>query len=163
MYELAEAPGFEHALRRFVGSGRATWYETNTDRTHQLLEIFRGASSNRTAVGPDLLRFDACYPHICTIRAVLFITRTGVMRGAALIYPDCLGDRCTGGEGLRVTILRDRRYPGAADLARQWAEQDVTATNARFSFAREVIARVAVEDVASPSAAPVRRISRTRR
>jgi hypothetical protein len=163
MYELAETPGFARAVRRFVGGGRATWYEPHADRARQLLDIYRGVSSNWAAAGPDLLRFDACYPHICTIRAALFITRAGDMRGAALVYAGCAGRACSGDEGLNVTILRDRRYSEVAELARQWAERDVAEGNERFPFLHEVIARVDVEDVPSTAGVPARRVSRLRR
>jgi hypothetical protein len=148
-YELAASPGFESAVRRFVGSGRATWYETNADRAGQLLEVLRGPSVGPVAVGTGLLRFDACYPHVCNIRAALFVSRGGGIRGAALLYPDCSGGRCSGEEGLRVTILLDNRYPDVAALARHWAEEDVAATNAGDTFAREAISRVEIVDIPS--------------
>lgn len=162
-YALVEAPGFQDALRRFVGNGRAIWYEANADRTQQLFNVLSGPSTAPVAIGADLLRFDACHPHVCNLRAALFMTRAGEMRGAALIYPDCGGGLCSGDERLKVTILRDARYPDVAELARHWAEEDVAATNARFPAAHEAIGRVQVEDVDSPAAGPRRRISRPHR
>jgi hypothetical protein len=160
--ELAASPGFERAVRRFVGVGRASWYAANAGRARQLLDVVRGPSVGPVAVGTDLLRFDACYPHICTIRAALFVARGGGIRGAALIYPDCPRTGCSGDEGLRVTFLRDSSYPDVAGLARHWAEEDVAASNARYSFAREAIARVEVRDVPDSARRPnrARRVNR---
>lgn len=91
-----------------------------------------------------------------------FVARGGGIRGAALIYPDCPRTGCSGDEGLRVTILRDSSYPDVAGLARHWAEEDVAASNARYSFAREAIARVEVRDVPDSARRPnrARRVNR---
>src|SRR5687767_3588306 len=73
--EIAGSPGFDSAVRRWVGPGRATWYERNSPRARQLLDVLHGPSTRPQAVGPDLLRLDACYPHVCNIRGTLFVSR----------------------------------------------------------------------------------------
>ena len=161
MYELVTAPGFQEALRRFVGNGRADWYEPNADRTQQLFNILSGPSAEAIPVGGDLLRFDACFPHACNIRGALFITRAGEIRGAAMLFPDCGRRHCTGREGLRLAVLRDPRHPEVAELGRQWGEADVATTNERFPSAHDSIARVTVENV--PPAVPARPAARRRR
>ncbi|MBV9884094.1 MAG: hypothetical protein JO276_13880, partial [Sphingomonadaceae bacterium] len=133
------------------------------DRTQQLFNMLSGPSADPVPVGPDLLRFDACHPYACNVRATLFITRAGEIEGAAMLFPDCGGKHCNGNEGLRLTIFRDRRHPDVAELARQWAEANVAANNARFANGNETIARVAVEDVPPVTAVPARRASRPRR
>ena len=147
MYELSVSRGFARALREFVGPGRATWYEPNADRTRQLLGIFYGPSSSPVLVNPSLLRFEACYPHVCTIRAALFVATTGQIRGAALLYADCSGRMCRGDESVSLTILRDPTHPEVAALAREWGEGDVASTNAAFEFAEERLGRIEVVDV----------------
>jgi len=119
MYELVAAPGFQDALRRFVGPGRATWYEADADRTQQLFNMLSGPSADPVPVGADLLRFDACHPYACNVRATLFISRAGEIEGAAMLFPECGGEHCNGNEELRLTIFRDRRHPDVAELARQ--------------------------------------------
>lgn len=145
--EIALSPGFESAVRRWVGPGRATWYERNSPRARQLLGVLNGPSGRPEAAGPDLLRLDACYPHVCSIRGTMFVTKAGEIRGAALLYPDCGGRTCGGEEGLKLTILRDPAHPEVAVLARTWAEEDIAAGNARFEHRRDALTRTEIVDV----------------
>lgn len=144
LYELSGAPGFERAVRQFVGPGRATWYEPNGDRTEQLLAIFEGPSSDWKAIGPDLLRFEACYPQVCNIRGALFISKSGEIKGAALLYPNCSDGPCSGDEDLKVTILRHPRYPDVVRFAREWAKQDVAQMRATFVYSDDRIDAVEI-------------------
>ena len=138
-------------MRQFVGPGRATWYEANGDRAEQLLGILYGPSAEPDVVRPGLLRFGACYPHVCNIRAVLFVTTAGQIVGAGMLFPDCLED-CTGSEGMRLTILRDPAHPDIAALVRSWGEADIAGINSRYSFANETLGRVEIVDVPGQAA-----------
>ena len=154
--EIAGSPGFDSAVRRWVGPGRTTWYEPNSPRARQLLQVLYGPSGRPEAVGPDLLRLDACYPHVCSIRGTLFVSRAGEIRGAALLYPDCGGRTCRGEEGLKLTILRDPAHPEVPALARAWAERDIADRRARYEFNRDALTRTEIVDV------PRRRASQRR-
>lgn len=146
-YDLVTSRGFNRALRKFVGPGRATWYEPNSSRARQLHWALGVISSDLIPVGQDVLRADGCYPHVCSIRASVFISRDGEIRGAALLYPDCALDTCAGDEPLKLTILRDPRHAAVASSARQWADENIAATNACFDFARERLGTTEIVDV----------------
>ena len=154
-HDLLTSRGFDRALRQFVGPGRATWYEPNSSRGRQLHTALGVVSNDLVPVGEDLLRADGCYPHVCGIRASLFISRGGEIRGAALLYPDCSGETCRGDEPLKLTILRDPRHPAVAASARQWAEENIASINALFFFAHERLG--ATETIDVPAGRPTRR------
>ena len=152
LWELAGTPGFERAVREFVGPGRASWYEDNESAADQLLVAYYGGSIDPVPVRPGLLRFDACAPHNCSISGAIFIDVRGQIEGAALLYSDCRTETCEGGR--KLVILRNPQHPDVAILARMWGEQVQASWNAGLQQPPEELSSVTTVEV------PIRDLNR---
>lgn len=84
--ELVVAPGFETALRRFVGPGRASWFEPNGDITDQLLMTLYGPGFDTVRLPDRMFQFGACMAHVCPERGAVFVTPAGEIRMATMLF-----------------------------------------------------------------------------
>jgi hypothetical protein len=132
MWQLVGRKDFKRELRRFLGSGRASWTESNADKTDQVLTALSVSAEEPTKLPDGLIRMGGCFPHNCPERAEVFFGLGGEIKAVALLYHDCGTKRCTGYEDYTLRILAKSSSPILTDAARDWASEELRRDLATF-------------------------------
>jgi len=151
--ELAWSPGFQRAVRRFVGRGGGGF---NGDKD-------AGVSVARALGGPpdDPMRlpdggwlFSACEAHDCPIKGALLMAPDHRIRAAALFDFGCDAGPCANQPRLDL-FLRDTGDDDAKSILKAWAERTITADLKAFPTAAvQRLSGVAVFRAAARSSPP---------
>lgn len=144
MDELVTTRSFRAALRTFIGPGRPTWLVGYDNRFEEIVSILQGPADAPVTLGDGLLRFEACYPHVCSIRATVYLTPVGRIEAVAVIHADCPRKGCKGDETQVLSIFRRRGGARAEADARTWAQQSIGRARRNFPALPERLGRVEV-------------------
>lgn len=144
MNELVVTRSFQAALRRFIGPGHPGWLVDYDSRFDEILAILEGPADAPVTLGDGLVRFEACYPHICPIRATVYLSPAGRIEAVAVIHQICARSGCTGDEQETLSIFRRRESDDAEADARAWARQSVDAANRNFPYRTKRIGRTEI-------------------
>lgn len=129
--ELVASRGFEPALRRFIGSGRASWFEADGNIADQVLMTLYGPGFDAVR-GAGLTRFGACMAHNCPERGAVFVTPTGQIRLVTMLFHNCHAKQCRGDEPYTLAIFLREDSPALVALARSWAAAELAEDAKRF-------------------------------
>ena len=116
--QLIMKPGFQRALRLYVGPGRASWLYPNGEVADQVVEVLHGPPDAPVMLGPDLVRMAACRGHSCPEKGAAFLTLAGRILAVAVLDFHC-AKRCEDAPSLEVITREPARF---VPLSRAWAE-----------------------------------------
>lgn len=119
--ELVVSRGFEPALRRFIGPGRASWFEPNGDMADQVLMTLYGPGFEPVHLDDGLIQFGACMAHICPERGAVFVTPQGQIRLVTMLFHNCHAKACSGDERYTLAVFLRENSPALLAHAREWA------------------------------------------
>jgi hypothetical protein len=144
MNDLVVTRSFRAALRAFIGPGRPTWLLGYESRFEEVVAILQGPADASVRLGDGLVRFEACYPHVCPIRASVYLTPAGRIEAVAVIHADCPRKGCKGDEAQVLSIFRRRGGARAEADARTWARQSIDRAGHNFPALPERLERVEI-------------------
>jgi hypothetical protein len=130
--QLIMAPAFTAAVRRFIGTRKASYLYANGDVADQQIEVLHGPPDEPTRIG-SLYRFTACRAHSCPEKGAAVLDPAGKIVALAILYSPCAtadARDCNRRNDL-VVFMRERdrqqRIEVVANL-RAWAVDQVAAS-----------------------------------
>jgi len=123
--ELVVARDFEPALRRFIGPGRASWFEPDGDMADQVLMTLHGPGFDSVRLDDGLIQFGACMAHICPERGAVFVTPQGRILLVTMLFHNCHAKACNGDERYTLAVFLRENSPALLTRAREWAAGEI--------------------------------------
>ncbi len=122
---LAWSPGFQAAVRRFVGSGVGD-FNGDKDAGLSVARALGGPPDDPTRTPDGGWLFSACEAHDCPIKGALLLTPDHRIRAAALFDFGCDAGACANEPRLDL-FLRNTGDNAAKSWLKDWAERTVSA------------------------------------
>ncbi len=131
--ELAWSPGFQGAVRRFVGRG-VGGFNGGKDAGVSVARALGGPPDDPVRLPHGGWLFSACEAHDCPIKGALLLAPNHRLRAAALFDFGCDAGPCENEPRLDL-FLRDTGDDDAKILLKAWAERTIAADLKAFPTA----------------------------